>query len=58
MRKIESKLLMTTVTEIIKNYTYMYSNSMNAIGLLLTSKRPLAVNMDKGVTSVLINVHG
>lgn len=56
MRKIESKLLMTTVTEIIKNYTY--SNSMRAIGLLLTSKRPLAVNMDKGVTSVLINVHG
>lgn len=56
MRNIESKLLMTTIIEIIKNYTY--SNFMNAIGLLLTSIRPLAVNMAKGVISVEINVHG
>lgn len=56
IRKIESKLPMTTVIEIIKNYTY--SNFMNAIGLLLTSIRPLAVNVDKGVISVEINVHG
>lgn len=56
MRNIESKLLMTTIIEIIKNYTY--SNFMNAIGLLLTSIRPLAVNVDKGVISVEIDVHG
>lgn len=47
---------MTTIIEIIKYSTY--SNFMNAIGLLLTSKRPLAINVDKGVISVGINVHG
>lgn len=55
MRNIESKLPMITIIEIIKNHTY--SNFMNAIGLLLTFIRPLAVNVDKGVISVGINVH-